>query len=99
METVLRLNREKGITVILITHHMDEAARRAGWWCCIEGQIMPPTAPPKEGIFPRWTWYRLLELAAPDTVELCWELDRKSFHLPLAEAGDHRRMRQTLTSR
>ncbi len=27
METILRLNREKGITVIFITHHMDEAAQ------------------------------------------------------------------------
>jgi ABC-type sugar transport system ATPase subunit len=27
METVSRLNQEKGITVVLITHHMDEAAR------------------------------------------------------------------------
>src|SRR5699024_4831142 len=26
MQTVSRLNREKGITVVLITHHMDEAA-------------------------------------------------------------------------
>ena len=27
IETVSRLNREKGITVVLITHHMDEAAK------------------------------------------------------------------------
>ena len=27
METISRLNREKGITVVLITHHMDEAAK------------------------------------------------------------------------
>lgn len=27
MQTVEKLNREKGITVVLITHHMDEAAQ------------------------------------------------------------------------
>ena len=27
METITALNREKGITVVLITHHMDEAAK------------------------------------------------------------------------
>ena len=27
MDTIIKLNREKGITVILITHHMDEAAQ------------------------------------------------------------------------
>ena len=44
MDPVLRLNREKSITVVLITHHMDEAARAQRivrprrysprWSCC-----------------------------------------------------------------
>ncbi len=55
--------------------------RRAGWWCCIRGKL-PPTAPRRK-YFPRWTCCNRLGLAAPDTVELCWELDRKGFRLPL----------------
>ena len=81
METVLRLNREKGITVILITHHMDEAAQAGRVVVLHQGQIAAEGTP-KE-VFSQVDLLHRLGLAAPDTVELCWELDRKGFHLPL----------------
>ena len=81
METVLRLNREKGITVILITHHMDEAAQAGRVVVLHQGQIAADGTP-KE-VFSQVDLLHRLGLAAPDTVELCWELDRKGFHLPL----------------
>ena len=81
METVLRLNREKGITVILITHHMDEAAQAGRVVVLHQGQIAADGTP-KE-VFSQVDLLHQLGLAAPDTVELCWELDRKGFHLPL----------------
>jgi len=81
METVLRLNREKGITVILITHHMDEAAQAGRVVVLHQGQIAADGTP-KE-VFSQVDLLHRLGLAAPDTVELCWELDRKGFRLPL----------------
>ena len=45
METVLRLNREKGITVILITHHMDEAAQAGRVVVLHQGQIAADGTP------------------------------------------------------
>ena len=81
LETVLRLNREKGITVILITHHMDEAAQAGRVVVLHQGQIAADGTP-KE-VFSQVDLLHRLGLAAPDTVELCWELDRKGFHLPL----------------
>ncbi len=81
METVLRLNREKGITVILITHHMDEAAQAGRVVVLHQGQIAADGTP-KE-VFSQVDLLHQLGLAAPDTVELCWELDRRGFHLPL----------------
>ena len=81
METVLRLNREKGITVILITHHMDEAAQAGRVVVLHQGQIAADGTP-KE-VFSQVDLLHRLGLVAPDTVELCWELDRKGFHLPL----------------
>ena len=81
METVLRLNRENGITVILITHHMDEAAQAGRVVVLHQGQIAADGTP-KE-VFSQVDLLHRLGLAAPDTVELCWELDRKGFHLPL----------------
>ena len=81
METVLRLNREKGITVILITHHMDEAAQAGRVVVLHQGQIAADGTP-KE-VFSQVDLLHRLGLAAPDTVELCWELDRRGFHLPL----------------
>ena len=81
METVLRLNREKGITVILITHHMDEAAQAGRVVVLHQGQIAADGTP--KDVFSQVDLLHRLGLAAPDTVELCWELDRKGFHLPL----------------
>ena len=81
METVLRLNQEKGITVILITHHMDEAAQAGRVVVLHQGQIAADGTP-KE-VFSQVDLLHRLGLAAPDTVELCWELDRRGFHLPL----------------
>jgi len=47
METVLRLNRERGITVLFITHFMDEAARAGRVMVVHEGEILLD-GPPRE---------------------------------------------------
>jgi len=81
METVTRLNREKGITVILITHHMDEAAQAQRVIVLSEGKVALDGTP--DAVFSQVERLHELRLAAPDTVELCWELNKNGFALPL----------------
>ena len=81
METVSRLNKEKGITVVLITHHMDEAAR-ADRVVVIHRGVIRADGKPKE-VFADIDYMHELGLAAPETVELCHELNKLGFKLPL----------------
>ena len=81
METVLRLNREKGITVVLITHHMDEAAMAQRVVVLHKGKVAADGAP--EAVFSQVELLHNIGLAAPDTVELCYELNKLGFSLPL----------------
>lgn len=81
MDTVLRLNREKEITVVLITHHMDEAAMAQRVVVLNNGSIASDGTP-KE-VFSQVEVLHKLGLAAPETVELCYELNKAGFDLPL----------------
>ena len=81
METITRLNREKGITVVLITHHMDEAAQAQRVVVMHKGRVAADGAP-KE-VFTQVQLLHDLGLAAPETVELCYELNQLGFRLPL----------------
>lgn len=81
MDTIGRLNKEKGITVILITHHMDEAAKAQRVVVMHEGKIMADGTP-KE-IYAQVELLHKIGLAAPETVELCWELRKQGYDLPL----------------
>ena len=81
METVLRLNREKGITVVLITHHMDEAAMAQRVVVLHKGKVAADGKP--ESVFSQVELLHDIGLAAPDTVELCYELNKLGFSLPL----------------
>ena len=81
METILRLNREKGITVVLITHHMDEAARADRVVVLDKGKVAADGTPRED--FSQVELLHSIGLASPETVELCWELNRQGFDLPL----------------
>ena len=81
MDTILELNREKGITVILITHHMDEAAR-AGRVIVLDSGRVAADGTPQE-VFSQVELLHGLGLAAPETTELLWALREKGFDLPL----------------
>ena len=82
METIIRLNREKGITVILITHHMDEAAQCDRVVVMSKGNIVADGAPAE--VFSQVELLHSIGLAAPETVELCYELNKLGFDLPLS---------------
>ena len=81
IETIGRLNKEKGITVVLITHHMDEAAKADRVVVLHKGKVKADGTP-KE-VFSQVELLHNIGLAAPDAVELCWELNKQGFDLPL----------------
>ena len=81
IDTVKKLNKEKGITVILITHHMDEAAQAGRVVVLNKGKIAADGTPRE--VFSQVKLLHGIGLAAPEGVELCWALNQKGFQLPL----------------
>ena len=81
IDIIGRLNREKGITVILITHHMDEAAKAGRVVVLHKGKIAADGTP--QEVFSQVQLLHDIGLAAPDSVELCWELNKHGLTLPL----------------
>ena len=81
LDTVHRLNRERGITVVHITHHMSEA-EDADRVVVINDGVVAMDGAPRE-IFSRVEELQALGLAAPDTVELLRRLNRHGMDLPL----------------
>ena len=81
METIATLNREKGITIILITHHMDEAAKAERVVVLHKGMVSADGKP--EEVFAQVDRLHELRIATPESVELCYELNKLGFDLPL----------------
>ena len=81
IETIGRLNKEKGITVVLITHHMDEAAKADRVVVLHKGKVAADGNPEK--VFSQVELLHSIGLAAPESVELCWELNKQGIDLPL----------------
>ena len=81
IETITRLNTEKKITVVLITHHMDEAAQAQRVIVLHKGSVVADGVP--GDVFAQVDLLHSIGLAAPQTVELCWELNKHGFTLPM----------------
>ena len=81
MQTITKLNREKKITVVLITHHMDEAAMAERVVVLSKGEVAIDGTPAE--VFAQIEKLHEIGLAAPETVELCYELNKNGFDLPL----------------
>ncbi len=81
LDTVHRLNRERGITVVHITHHMSEAEDADRVIVMNDGVVAMDGAPRE--IFSQVEELQALGLAAPDTVELLRRLNRHGMDLPL----------------
>lgn len=75
MKTIKQLNREQGITVILITHYMDEAAQADRVVVMDEGRIIMDDVPKK--IFAQSKQLRSVGLDVPQVTELCAMLREK----------------------
>ena len=85
LDTVRKLNREKGITIILITHHMDEAAMAGRVVVMDDGKTVMDGTP--EEVLVRVEELRAIGLAAPHTVELLHGLRQDGFDVPLNALG------------
>jgi len=83
VETIGRLNKEKGITVVLITHHMDEAAKADRVVVLHKGKVAADGTPRE--VFSKVELLHNIGLAAPESVELCWELNKQGFRMPLTK--------------
>jgi energy-coupling factor transport system ATP-binding protein len=81
IDTVRKLNEDKGITVVLITHHMDEAAKAHRVVVLHKGKVAADGTP--QEVFAQVELLHSIGLAAPDTVELCNQLNKEGFQLPL----------------
>ncbi len=81
LDTVRKLNRERGITVVLITHHMAEAAQAQRVIVMNDGLVAMDGTP--EEVFVQVEKLHELGLAAPDTIELLYGLRCAGLDVPL----------------
>lgn len=85
IETVTKLCREKGITVVLITHHMSECTGADRVIVMSNGHVAADGSP--ESVFSQVELMRDEGLAVPATTELIYELNKRGWSLPLTALG------------
>ena len=81
LSAIRALNQEWGITVVLITHHMDEAMDADRLIVMNDGKLVIDGAPAE--VFTQVEALRAMGLAAPDTVELLYGLRQGGMDVPL----------------
>ena len=86
LRTIRTLNREKGITVVLITHHMDEAAQADRLVVMSKGKVIADGAPKK--VFQDVEGLKAVGLTVPQTTELLWQLRQEGLNVPLDALSD-----------
>ena len=79
INTLLKLNREKGITVVLITHYMEEAEKADRVVVMNDGVIIDDGVP-KE-IFKNVEKLKAVGLDVPQTTEILYELQKNGFNI------------------
>ena len=80
MSTIKQLNEEMGITVVLITHYMDEAAMCNRVVIVDEGKVIMDSTPRE--VFGNVEEIKKRMLDVPQVTELCHELKKEGFDLP-----------------
>ena len=86
MKTIRALNRTSGVTVVLITHHMDEAAMADRLVVMAKGKIVSD-GPPRQG-FRQVEALKSVGLTVPETTELLWQLRQAGVDVPLDALSD-----------
>ena len=80
IEAVKELNKEKGITILLITHYMDEVVDVDRIFVMDKGKVVMNDRP--EEIFKRVDELKSLGLEVPFATELAWQLRKEGVNLP-----------------
>ena len=80
METIRHLNRDFGITVVSITHYMDEAAQADRVVVMSEGKVVMEGTPRQ--VFSQVETLRRLRLDVPQVTELCCQLAAAGVDIP-----------------
>lgn len=80
LSAVHKLNREKGITVVLITHHINEAEDADRVIVMDDGQVVLDGGPRE--VFTRVETLRSMGLTVPDTIDLLDRLRRDGVAVP-----------------
>lgn len=80
MDTILELNRKENVTVLLITHYMDEAAKADKIYVMDAGKVVMEGTPRQ--VFTNVEKMRELRLDVPQATELAYELIEKGIPLP-----------------
>lgn len=80
MDTIIELNRKENVTVLLITHYMDEAAKADKIYVMDSGKVVMEGTPRQ--VFTNVEKMRELRLDVPQATELAYELIEKGIPLP-----------------
>ena len=86
VRTIKQLNRERGVTVVLITHHMDEAAQADRLVVMAKGKVVADGSPKQ--VFSDVEGLRSVGLTVPYTTQLLWELRQAGYEVPLDALSD-----------
>lgn len=78
MRTIKMLN-EQGVTIVLITHYMEEAAQAQRVVVIDGGEVIMDNVPKK--IFSNVETMKNLGLDVPQVTELCWELKKAGYDI------------------
>ena len=88
LKTIKQLNRTSGVTVVLITHHMDEAAQADRLVVMSKGKVIADGAP--RAVFQQVEELKAVGLTVPETTELLWELRKAGLDVSLDALSDEK---------
>lgn len=80
MDTILRLNQEEGMTIVLITHYMDEAVRAEKVFVIDDGNVVLEGTPKQ--VFPQVETLKSYGLDVPQVTETAYELKKMGISIP-----------------
>ena len=86
LRTIKQLNRTSGVTVVLITHHMDEAAQADRLVVMAKGKVIADGEPKQ--VFQDVEGLKAVGLTVPHTTELLWQLRQEGLDIPLDALSD-----------
>lgn len=79
LETIMRLNKEEGITIVLITHYMDEAVRADKVYVMQDGSIIMQGTPKQ--VFVEIDKLKEVGLDVPQVTELSSRLNKEGINI------------------